>query len=111
MDLIKTMDIAASGMTAQRTRMNVISTNLANANTTRTAAGGPYRRRTVIFQTTPVGVDFRRHFQRALTEEPCGVEVTEIVSGITTSSGSPSSSPPAESAATPKEYRPILLRA
>jgi flagellar basal-body rod protein FlgC len=81
MDLIKTMDIAASGMTAQRTRMNVISTNLANANTTRTAAGGPYRRRTVIFQTTPVGVDFRRHFQRALTEEPCGVEVTEIVSG------------------------------
>ena len=80
MDLIKTMDIAASGMTAQRTRMNVISTNLANANTTRTANGGPYRRRTVIFQTTPVGVEFQQHFRRALTEEPCGVRVTEIVS-------------------------------
>jgi flagellar basal-body rod protein FlgC len=81
MDLIKTMDIAASGMTAQRTRMNVISSNLANANTTRTANGEPYRRRTVIFQTTPVGVDFGQHFQRALAEEPCGVRVTEIVHG------------------------------
>jgi len=79
MDLIKTMDIAASGMTAQRTRMNVISMNLANANTTRTAAGGPYRRRTVIFQTTPVGVDFQQHLHRALTKEPCGVKVTDIV--------------------------------
>ncbi len=79
MDLIKTMDIAASGMTAQRTRMNVISMNLANANTTRTATGGPYRRRTVIFQTTPVGVDFQRHLHRALEKEPCGVKVTGIV--------------------------------
>jgi flagellar basal-body rod protein FlgC len=82
MDLIKTMDIAASGMTAQRTRMNVISTNLANANTTRTATGVPYRRRTVIFQTTPVGVDFQQHLHRALSEEPCGVKVTDIVSDL-----------------------------
>ncbi len=82
MDLFKTMDVAASGMTAQRTRMNVISMNLANANTTRTGAGGPYRRKTVIFETTPIGVDFQRHFQRALTEEPCGVKVAEVISDL-----------------------------
>ena len=49
MDLIKCMDIAASGMSSQRTRLNVISMNLANANTTKTADGTPYKRKTAIF--------------------------------------------------------------
>ena len=39
------MSISASGLSAQRTRLNVIAENLANANTTRTETGGPYRRR------------------------------------------------------------------
>jgi flagellar basal-body rod protein FlgC len=39
------MSISASGLSAQRTRLNVIAENLANANTTRTESGGPYRRR------------------------------------------------------------------
>lgn len=40
----------ASALTAQRLRMDVISSNIANADTTRTAEGGPYRRRAVVFQ-------------------------------------------------------------
>ncbi len=50
MDLFTAMDISASGMRAQRTRLNVISSNIANAHTTRTDKGGPYQRRDVIFR-------------------------------------------------------------
>lgn len=50
MDLFTAMDISASGMRAQRTRMNIISSNIANAHTTRTAEGGPYQRRDVVFR-------------------------------------------------------------
>jgi flagellar basal-body rod protein FlgC len=45
------LSISASALSAQRTRMNVIAENLANANTTRTAAGGPYRRRVVTVES------------------------------------------------------------
>ncbi|HVZ31636.1 MAG TPA: flagellar basal body rod protein FlgC [Polyangiaceae bacterium] len=44
------IDIAASGLSAQRTRMNTIASNLANAETTRTSAGGPYKRVDPVFQ-------------------------------------------------------------
>ncbi len=67
MDLFTAMDISASGMRAQRTRMNVISSNIANANTTRTAEGGPYRRRDVIFR------------ENAFEKELFSVEVEDIV--------------------------------
>jgi flagellar basal-body rod protein FlgC len=50
MDLFTAMDISASGMRAQRTRMNIISSNIANAHTTRTAEGGPYQRKDVVFR-------------------------------------------------------------
>lgn len=50
MDLFTAMDISASGLRAQRTRMNVISSNIANAHTTRTGEGGPYKRRDVILK-------------------------------------------------------------
>lgn len=43
-------DISASGLTAERLRMEVVANNLANAHTTRTAEGGPYRRQQVIFR-------------------------------------------------------------
>jgi flagellar basal-body rod protein FlgC len=43
------MDISASGLSAQRQRMNVIAENLANAETTRTPGGGPYRRKEILF--------------------------------------------------------------
>lgn len=45
------MNIAATGMSAQRIRITNISSNLANANTTKTAEGGPYKRKDVVFQT------------------------------------------------------------
>ncbi len=50
MDLFTAMDISASGMRAQRTVMNVIAGNIANARTTRTPEGGPYQRRNVILR-------------------------------------------------------------
>lgn len=48
--LFRSLGIAASGLSAQRTRIDVIGTNIANAETTRTAEGGPYRRRMVALE-------------------------------------------------------------
>ena len=79
MDLLQAIDIGASGMTAQRSRLNVISMNLANANTTRTPAGTAYRRKTTIFQTVPFGNSFYSHLQNALEDKIYGVKVTDIV--------------------------------
>lgn len=45
------MDVSASALLAERTRMNVIASNIANANTLRTPEGGPYKRRQVVFET------------------------------------------------------------
>ena len=45
MDIIDTLSVAASGLTAQRVRMQTVATNMANARTTRTADGEAYRRR------------------------------------------------------------------
>ncbi len=50
MGFFRSMDISASGLTAQRVRMDIIAQNIANAQTTRTAEGGPYRRKTVELQ-------------------------------------------------------------
>ena len=49
MSVFDTIRIAASGLTAQRLRMDVASANIANADSTRTAAGGPYRPESVVF--------------------------------------------------------------
>jgi flagellar basal-body rod protein FlgC len=50
MAFLEAMDVSATGLTAQRLRMDIISENIANVNTTRTLSGGPYRRKTVLFQ-------------------------------------------------------------
>src|SRR5690625_1545153 len=47
--MLRSFAISASGMTAERLRMDTIANNLANANTTRTADGGPYRRQVPVF--------------------------------------------------------------
>lgn len=66
MGLFSSFDINASGMTAQRYRMDVISENLANAYTTRTQDGTPYRRKVVTFEQRGEGVsEFGRMFNRA----------------------------------------------
>lgn len=54
MSFFKAMDISSSGLSAQRLRMNVLSANLANAQSTRGDDGGPYKRRDVVFAATPV---------------------------------------------------------
>ena len=56
------MNVSATGLTAQRLRMDLISENIANVNTTRTLQGGPYRRKTPLFQEiqeTPFGMLMR----------------------------------------------------
>ncbi|MHB8068247.1 MAG: flagellar basal body rod protein FlgC [Desulfobaccales bacterium] len=53
MSMFKAMDLSASGLTAQRQRLDVIAENLANVNTTRTPQGGPYKRKSVVMEATP----------------------------------------------------------
>jgi len=72
------IDAAASGMTAERLRMDVISNNIANVNTTRTAAGGPYRRQLVVFQARTENSPFGQVLARNL-EPGDGVKVVGIV--------------------------------
>ena len=57
MSLLTAIDINASGLTAQRQRAEVTSANIANAQTTRTPEGGPYRRKDVVFQSILDGVE------------------------------------------------------
>ncbi|MGZ3689968.1 MAG: flagellar basal body rod protein FlgC [Pseudobdellovibrio sp.] len=52
-DFLSGLRLGSSGMAAQRARMNTISSNIANINTTRTAEGGPYRRKDVVFTAIP----------------------------------------------------------
>lgn len=58
MSFLNSIDVSASGLTAQRLRLDVISQNIANVNTTRTENGGPYRRKTVIFEERQGGQPF-----------------------------------------------------
>lgn len=51
MSLFSVLSVSASGMAAQRTRAEIVAENLANADTTRTPDGGPYRRRDVVFES------------------------------------------------------------
>ncbi len=51
MSLFSAISVSASGMEAQRTRAELLVENLANSETTRTAEGGPYRRKDAVFQT------------------------------------------------------------
>jgi len=79
MDFFSAMDLSASALTAERTRMNLISSNLANVNSTRTAEGGPYKRKDAVFATTPASPRFSETLNRFRGNPPAGVEVTQIV--------------------------------
>lgn len=58
MDFLTGLRIGSSGMSAQRMRMNTISSNIANVNTTRTPEGGPYRRKDIVFEAMPDAKNF-----------------------------------------------------
>jgi flagellar basal-body rod protein FlgC len=79
MDMMTAFDIAASGMSAERTSMNVISMNLANAKTTRTATGGPYQRKAVAIRQASVESPFASAMNSAMDEQLKGVKVAGIV--------------------------------
>ena len=73
MDFFTAMEVSASGLAAERTRMNVAASNLANAQTTQAAGGGPYKRRNVVAAATAVG-NVDPQFAQAVK----GVQVSQI---------------------------------
>jgi flagellar basal-body rod protein FlgC len=75
MNILSTMNIGSSALSAQSTRLNAISSNLANVNTSETPEGGPYRKKSVVFRSAPA-------FEDELTtrSEIQGVRVERIVS-------------------------------
>ena len=77
MGLFNSFDINASGLTAQRYRMDVIAGNIANVNTTRTADGTPYRRKVVVFEERTGGASFADALHKAKgSYKGQGVKVT-----------------------------------
>lgn len=64
MAYLSDFDISGYGLSAQRFRMNLISSNIANADTTRTSEGGPYRRREAIFKA----YDFNKHLNNEIAK-------------------------------------------
>jgi len=79
MSLFQLLSVSASGMAAQRQRAETVVENLANAETTRTPEGGPYRRKEVVFQSASQSSPFGSVFQEALGPGVEGVEVTGTV--------------------------------
>jgi len=76
--LFSALSVGASGMAAQRTRAELLVENMANAETTRTPEGGPYRRKDVVFQSDPVDSPFSSIFHKQL-DAPTGVAVSAIL--------------------------------
>lgn len=77
MNLFDALAVSATALSAERQRTEIVAANLANAETTRTQAGGPFRRREVVFQA-----DRGFHFSLAsagLGSAPDGVRVTQVV--------------------------------
>jgi flagellar basal-body rod protein FlgC len=85
MSLFGAISISASGMDAQRIRAELITENLANADTTRTPQGGPYKRKDAVFGSTPV----QASFADTLSELSAGVGSGVTVSRITIDESDP----------------------
>lgn len=80
MSLMTSLNISASGMTAQRTRMDIIAQNVANVNTTRDENGETYRRQTVVFQERSIN---NYNFESYLTAQKTGLSYNpQIGSGV-----------------------------
>jgi flagellar basal-body rod protein FlgC len=81
MGMFDALTISASGLTAERARMDVTAENLANAQTTRGADGQPYRRKEVILQEAPGG--FGAQLSAAMGGRAGGVQVAGIAEDAT----------------------------
>lgn len=81
MSFFQSMDISASGLSAQKMRMDVISQNIANVNTTRTENGTPYKRKIVLFEERKDASSFAAHLNSSLINSSGkgGVRATKIV--------------------------------
>src|SRR5690606_6313997 len=79
MDLLKSLQISSSGLTANRKRIEAISSNIANAQTTRTAEGGPYRRKEVVFGAEPARDSFADILEGEIDAKAQAVHATEVV--------------------------------
>lgn len=77
MDIFTSMQIGASALEANRIRLNTVSSNLANIETTSTPEGGPYKRKSVTFQSAPLS--FKEHLDSHTKTTFQGVKVSEIV--------------------------------
>jgi flagellar basal-body rod protein FlgC len=80
MDLLTSMKISSSGLAANRKRMGAISSNIANAQTTRTPEGGPYRKKEVVFGSEPARQSFSEILEGELDENAQTVHGTEVIS-------------------------------
>lgn len=80
MSFLSSFDISASGLTAERQRLDIAAENLSNTNTTRTESGGTYRRKMVVLEEVP-STTFRTRFNSLLnrTAAKGGVKVTQII--------------------------------
>lgn len=78
MDFFDSIQTSSSGLSAQRLRMNLISGNLANVNTTRTPQGGPYRRKEAIFAAQPMNSTFNKILTDRQKSQFAGVQVDRI---------------------------------
>lgn len=79
MSFLKALNISASGLSAQRLRLNLISNNLANINTTKTADGGPYQIKAPVFAATPVEQNFKDHLHLYMDGQLSEVNVVDVV--------------------------------
>lgn len=78
MDFFTAMRISSSGLTVQRTRMNVTSSNLANVDTTRTPEGGAYKPRHAVVAAIPLEKSFDEHLADKLHAQTNGAEVVSV---------------------------------
>lgn len=82
MSILNSIDVSSSALTAERKRMNTISSNIANANVTRTPEGGPYRRKDVVFGVKNNEENFSNLLDAQLKNAVNGVEVKDVVSDL-----------------------------
>jgi flagellar basal-body rod protein FlgC len=80
MSLLDTLQISASGLTAQRLRLQTVASNMANARTTRTAEGGPYKKQMAVFQ--------------AVSQDPFGSDLGRAMSSVSVAGVIESDDPP-----------------
>jgi len=78
MDFLTSLQISGSGLNVQRKRMDTIASNLANIETTRTAEGGPYKRKDVVVSSVPMGEEFASALNQAMFDNIRETIVSEV---------------------------------